>query len=77
MDKKEREAAIRYVTHASASKEAEFIYVKLEDQVQAGHVDISLLGAATSLQNLGLLPVAVISHVGKRTHHFFTLHGAG
>ena len=43
---------IRYGTHASASKEAEFIHAELANQVQAGHVVVLPLEEVTSLQNL-------------------------
>ena len=40
MDKEEIDTAIRYGTHAYASKEAEFIHAELVEQVQAGYVEI-------------------------------------
>ena len=60
MDKEERDAVIRYGTHAFASKEAKFIRVGLADKVQAGHVPVIPLEAVTALQKLCLLPVAFI-----------------
>ena len=60
MDKEKRDAAIFYVTHASTSKEEEFIQAELAEQVQAGHLAISPLEAVTSFQNLKISPVEVI-----------------
>ena len=71
MDEEEREAAIRYGTHASANKEAEFINVELDEQVQAGNVAVFPLEAATALQNLWLSPAAVIPQVGNRPRLIF------
>ena len=66
MGEEEREAAIRYGNHASANKEAEFIHVELSDHVQAGHVAVFPLEAATALHNLWFLPFVVTSQVGRR-----------
>ena len=71
MEKEERDADIRYGTHASARKAADFIHAELSKQVQAGHVAILPLEAVTSLQNLWLLPVAVIPQVGRRLRLIF------
>ena len=49
MDEEERGAAICYGTHASASKEAEFIHAELAEQVQAGHVAVFPLESVTTL----------------------------
>ena len=40
MDEEDRGMAIRYGTHASSSKDAEFIHVELSEQVQAGYVAV-------------------------------------
>ena len=65
MDKEESYAAILYGTHASAHKEAEFIHTELSEQVHAGHVAVLSFKVVTSIQNLGLSPVAAISQVGR------------
>ena len=54
MDKEDRDATIRCGTHASASKEADFIHAELADQVQAGYVAVLPLEAVIALQNLWL-----------------------
>ena len=66
MDEEERDTDILYGTHASASKEAEFIHAELVNQVQAGYVAVSPLEAFTALKNIWLSPVAVIPQVGRR-----------
>ena len=63
--------SIRYGTHASASKEAEFIHAELAKQVQAGHVSVLPLKAVTSLQNLWLSLVAITPKVGRRLRPIF------
>ena len=45
--------------------------MELDEKVQAGHLENFPLEAVTSLQNLWLLPVAVISQVGRRLHLIF------
>ena len=77
MDEEERDAGIRYGTHASASKEAEFIHAELSKQVQAGHVAVFPLKAVTALQKLWLSSIAVIFQVGRRPRLILILHGAG
>ena len=52
--------------HTSSRKEAEFIYMELAEQVQAGHVAVFPFEAVTSLKHLWLLPVAVIPQVRRR-----------
>ena len=73
MDEEERDAAIRYGTYTSSSKEAGFIHVELAKQVQAGHIAVSPFEAVTSLQNLCLSPVAVIPKVGRTPRLIFDL----
>ena len=51
--------------HTSACKEVEFIHTKLAEKVQAGHVAVFPLEAVTSIKNLWLLPVAVITQVRR------------
>ena len=77
MAEEEKEAALRYETHASAIKESEFIHTKLEKQVQAGHVSVFLLEAANYLQNTWLSPVAVIPQVGRRPRLIFDFTWSG
>ena len=66
MDKKEREAELYYRTHASATKEVEFIHADLVDRFQAGHRSILLLTAVNILSNLWISPVEVNNQVGRR-----------
>ena len=77
MDKEERCASIRYGTHASTSKEAEFIHAEFSKQVQAGHVAVFPLEVVTTLQNMWLLPVAVIPQVGRRPRLIFDFTWSG
>ena len=60
MDKEEKEADISHGNYASANKEAEFINVNLDEQVQAGHVTVSPLEAFNYLHNLRLSLVSFI-----------------
>ena len=71
MDKKEKEADIRYGTYASANKETEFINTDLDEQVQAGHVTVFPLEAVNYLHNLWLSLVAIILQVGRRPRLIF------
>ena len=66
MGAEEKEATIRYGTHASFIKKEEFIHTDLAEQVQAGHVAVLPLEAITALQNMWLSPVAVIPQVRRR-----------
>ena len=77
MDKEEREASIRYGTHTSANKEAEFIHTELAKQVQAGHVAVFPSEAVTTLHNLWLLSVAVIPQFGRRPRLIFDFTWSG
>ena len=63
--------AIRYGTHASANKEAEFIHAELAEEVQAGHVAVFPLEVFTDLQNLCLSPITTIPQVGRRPRLIF------
>ena len=54
MDEEDRDATIRCGTHASASKEADFIHAELADQVQAGYVAVLPLEAVIALQKIWL-----------------------
>ena len=52
--------------HTSAHKEAEFIHTELAKQVQAVHVTVFPFEVVNFLKKLWLLPVAVITQVGRR-----------
>ena len=77
MEKEDKEATIRYGTHASTDKEADFIRAELAKQMQAGNVDIFALEAANTLHNLWLYLVAVISQVGRRPYLIFDFTWSG
>ena len=77
MEEEERQAYIRYGTHAFASKEADFIHTELAEQVQAGHVYVFPLKAVISLQNMWLSPIAVIPQVGRRLQPIFDFTWSG
>ena len=66
MDTEEKEAALRYGTHASNLKEAEFIHTELDKHVHSRHASVSPLKAVNALQKMWLSPVAVIPQVGRR-----------
>ena len=44
--------ALRYITHTSTLKEAEFIHTELDKQAQAGNVAVFPLDAVMDLHNL-------------------------
>ena len=77
IDKHENQAALRYRTHTSALKEAQFIHAELAEQVQAGHVAVFHLYMFMALPNLWISPIAVISQVGRRLHLIFDLTWSG
>ena len=71
MENEEKEAAIRYGTCDSDNKEADFINVDLDEQLQEGHVTVFPLEAVNYLHNLWLSLVALIPEVGRRPRFIF------
>ena len=77
MEEKNRDTDILYDTHASSSKEVEFIDTEFDKQVKAGHVAAFPLETVTSLQNPWLSPVGVIQQVGRTPRKIFDFTWSG
>ena len=65
MTVQELQAALNYGTHASESKEVEFLHIELTYQVHAGYIAIYPLSAISYLQKLWIYPVTVIQQVRR------------
>ena len=63
MTSSERQAALRYVTHTSESKEAAFFHQQFAEKLQAGHAVVFPLSSVANLPNLCIYPVSIIPQV--------------
>ena len=69
--------AIRYGSHSSATKENTFVQKELQEQAQAGHIELFLLRAVCHLPKLWLPPLAAIPQQGRKPRLIYDFSWSG
>ena len=58
--------SIRYGVHSSSTKETTFVQKELQEQAQAGHIELFPLRAVRRLPKIWLSPLAAIPQQGRK-----------